>query len=504
MSFVLLDNKKNELDNIMNNNIINNNNMSLTKMTKQELLKKCEEYGITKCKSKTKVELIELIDNITKNNKTQKITFIIEDELCDDNNSKMNNVIIENSENSENSENIDNNENSENEDLFKLNEDIINSTIKDEYIVNLINNSYKKSTKKTENIYNFIYSYINGVKLIHQDYTNFDYSFYDSIKSNKNIKIIWGNCLDKLKSFPNESVGLMCTSPPYYNARDYSVWNNLNDYLSFMTEVIKECYRVLDNHRVFVFNVSDVVDNDNLSEIKCWGERKIPLPSYFIKIFEDCGFTYVDDIIWDKGEVQSSRHKNKSTPYPFYQYPLNCYEHILIFHKHRLEKDIRYPCSSCGSLDVKSNSYTYKGLRSWECCNSKCNRSVSDRGKRFSLKTIITQDEAKQQNNIVPSEFVDNWRRDIHKLSPVIKINNKKENKLGHTAPYPAEIPEMAIRYYSYEGDIVLDMFGGSFTTAIQARKLNRIGVGIELRKDLFEECIINNIKISDCEYDEL
>ena len=32
----------------------------------------------------------------------------------------------------------------------------------------------------------------------------------------------------------------------------------------------------------------------------------------FINMFEEIGFTYTDDIIWDKGEVQSSRHKNKS------------------------------------------------------------------------------------------------------------------------------------------------------------------------------------------------
>ena len=47
-------------------------------------------------------------------------------------------------------------------------------------------------------------------------------------------------------------------------------------------------------------------------------------------------------------------------------------------------------------------------------------------------------------------------------------------------------------------------MFGGSFTTAIQANKLNRIGVGIELRKDLFEECIKNNITNHGFNYTEL
>lgn len=461
-----------------------NYTMDLTKLSKIELLSKCQELGITKCKTKSKSELIELISGHMNTNKTsKKEKFIIVND--DDDNKILDNSI-------------------DIIDLFETNKKIIQSMVEDDNVVNIINEKYTRSKNNSENIYNFIYSYANGIKMLHQDYKNFDYTLYNSIISNRNIKILWGNCLERLKSFPNESVGLMCTSPPYYNARDYSTWNNLDDYLSFMTSVIKECYRILDNHRVFVFNISDVVDNDNLSEIKCWGERKIPLPSYFIKIFEDCGFTYVDDIIWDKGEVQSSRHKNKSTPYPFYQYPLNCYEHILIFHKHRLEKEIKYPCSLCGSLNVKSNSYTYKGLRSWECCNLSCNRSDSDRGKRFSLKTIITQDEKRQQKNIIPSEFVDNWRRDIHKLTPVIKINSKKENKHGHTAPFPFEIPEMAIRYYSYEGDVVLDMFGGSFTTAIQAYKLNRIGVGIELRKDLFEECIKTNIASNNCIYEEV
>jgi hypothetical protein len=222
--------------------------MNLNKLSKPELLEKCQEFGISKCKSKSKTELIQLIDsykmNITKEEDKIKVDDKVE-------NLNDNNYIIENIK-------------PEIEDLFKLNKDIIKSTIKDEHIINLINKNYNRSKIKSDNIYSFIYSYINAVKLLHQDYKSFDYVLYNSIISNKNIKILWGNCLDKLKMFPNESVGLMCTSPPYYNARDYSVWNNLNDYLNFMTEIIKECYRVLDNHRVFVFNVSDVVDNDNL------------------------------------------------------------------------------------------------------------------------------------------------------------------------------------------------------------------------------------------------
>ena len=52
--------------------------------------------------------------------------------------------------------------------------------------------------------------------------------------------------------------------------------------------------------------------------------------------------------------------------------------------------------------------------------------------------------------------------------------------------------------------DIVLDVFAGSFTTAIAAQKLGRIGVGFELRKDLFRECIIKNITNNECQLEEI
>lgn len=322
------------------------------------------------------------------------------------------------------------------------------------------------------------------------------------------IKVIWGNCLNVMKAMKPESIHCMVTSPPYYNAREYSQWQNLNDYLCDMRQIIKEAYRVLDNNRVFVWNVGDIFDNDNLYTKSVWGKRRIPLGAYFINIFEEEGFTFVDDFIWDKGEVQSERHKNGNKPYPFYQYPMNCYEHILIFHKHRLDM-YRYPCPVCGTLNVNGNSYTEKGLKSWECKNHDCfERSLSNRGKRFSLKTIITQNRQNEKFKI-DNNFIKRWRRDIVKINPVIKINSKGENKLGHTAPYPIEIANMAINFFSYQGEKVLDPFGGSMTSVISANKNNRIGIGIEINKDMFSESIRKNIqknlplsKIEEFDYD--
>jgi len=308
------------------------------------------------------------------------------------------------------------------------------------------------------------------------------------------VKVIWGNCYSVLKKMKCESVHLMVTSPPYYNARDYSHWNNLDAYLKDMRLIIREAYRVLDNHRVFVWNVGDIFYNDNLFTTSVWGKRRIPLGAYFIKIFEEEGFTFVDDYIWDKGEVQSERHKNGDKPYPFYQYPMNCYEHILIFHKHRKD-ETRYPCPVCGCLQVNGNAFSEIGLRSWECKNPDCfKRSAANRGKRFSLKTLITQQRQGDAFRI-EEDFIKKYRRDIVKFSPVIKINSKGENKLGHTAPFPIDIPDMAIKFFSYEGEIVLDPFGGSMTTLISSYQNNRIGIGIELNKMRFRDIIMKNLK---------
>ena len=353
----------------------------------------------------------------------------------------------------------------------------------------------KDKTNTKEIIDNFIDIYIEFVKQDYQNqYKEINLKLVDFLEAKDDgVKIVWGDCLDAMRGMKSESIHLMVTSPPYYNAREYSQWKNLNDYLDDMRLIIKESYRVLDNHRVFVFNVGDIFDNDNISTTSTWGKRRIPLGAYFTKIFEEEGFTFVDDFIWDKGEVQSERHKNGNKPYPFYQYPMNCYEHILIFHKHRNDTT-RYPCPVCGCLKVNGNAYSEIGVKSWECKNLECfERSKANRGKRFSLKTLVTQRRQKEQFAI-EKEFIKKWRRDIIKINPVIKINSKGKNILGHTAPFPAEIPEFAIKMFSYPNEYVLDPFGGSFTSVITAKQLGRIGVGIELNKEMFGKSSMKNL----------
>ncbi len=300
------------------------------------------------------------------------------------------------------------------------------------------------------------------------------------------------DCESGMRELNDESIDLVITSPPYFNAREYSQWETVTDYMTDMKNIFTEVYRILKNHKVIVVNVGDIVSQVGNAK---WDTRKLPLGAYFTVMLENIGFTFIDDYIWDKGEPQSKRHLG-NPPYPFYQYPVNVYEHILIFEKNELSTN-KIPCPVCNKTITVSNSQTKQGVQSWECKNQQCpEKSKTGRGKRFSARSVMMSDY-QQEKNEIPKWFVEKWRRDITKINPVHKFVTTGENIVGHSAPFPKDIPEMAIRYFSGVEDVVLDPFMGSGTTGIVCKKLNRNYIGFELDK---EYCELANKRVE--EYD--
>ena len=64
------------------------------------------------------------------------------------------------------------------------------------------------------------------------------------------------------------------------------------------------------------------------------------------------------------------------------------------------------------------------------------------------------------------------------------KIPAESAKKVGHPAPFPVELPERLIRLYSFKGDIVLDPFMGSGTTAVAAKQTGRQWVGYDISQE--------------------
>ena len=82
-----------------------------------------------------------------------------------------------------------------------------------------------------------------------------------------------------------------------------------------------------------------------------------------------------------------------------------------------------------------------------------------------------------QQDSIGREDFLD-WSKSVWRFSTA------RATKYKHPAPFPLELPLRLIHFYSFEGDIVLDPFMGSGTTAEAAVVSNRRYIGYEINED--------------------
>lgn len=243
----------------------------------------------------------------------------------------------------------------------------------------------------------------------------------------KKHTIIFGDARN-MKELPDNSVHLVVTSPPYFNAPfDYpDLFKNYDDYLDLLKDIAKEIKRVLVQGRVACFVVQDVRIEGKL----------YPIVADLIKIFTTEGFTYRDRIIWKKpeGYIRISRRSGVLVqhPYPMYFYPDNIYEDIVIFQK---------------------GKYNY--------------------------------DKKDESSKIDVNEFLrEKWYLSVWEITNVLPVKGRLEEGI---AAFPEEIPYRLIKLFSYRGEVVLDPFLGSGTTLKVAMELGRIGVGYEIDLELMD-----------------
>lgn len=286
----------------------------------------------------------------------------------------------------------------------------------------------------TENMFNNYFKNSKYVKryLIKKPIFNETKNTLNNIfSSTKSATLIEGDCFEILSNIEENSITAEVTSPPYYNAREYSQWPNLYLYLKDMYNIICASYRVLKPGGIFLYNIGDISGNENTVVKSTMGNKRILLGAYTIQLFLEAGFELIDNILWDKGEPQSNRQKNDGKFTPHYQKPLNAYEHMFIF-------------------------------------------------KKPGAPLIL--------NSNIKEALPIGWNCNVVSFSPVIKINNKGKNLFGHTAPFPKDIPNFVAKVFTnQQQDILLDPFSGSFTSGIVAYENNIKGVGIELSHDYID-----------------
>ena len=153
----------------------------------------------------------------------------------------------------------------------------------------------------------------------------------------KPLEIINANSTDFVNSLKTGLIGNAITSPPYYNAREYSQWQTLVLYLIDMMLNAKAIYQKIDQEGTYLYNIGDIVSEDNVYIKSNMSKKRLQLGFLSCLIFEIAGFKLTGNIIWDKGEVQSKRNSTVNLNTGFVKC-INCYEHVLIF-KNKLSQE---------------------------------------------------------------------------------------------------------------------------------------------------------------------
>lgn len=146
------------------------------------------------------------------------------------------------------------------------------------------------------------------------------------------IEIINADSTMFLNELDNKFIGTAITSPPYYNAREYSQWSTMILYFIDMMRNAKAVFDVLDDDGKYLYNIGDIVCEDNVYVKSHMSNRRLPLGFLSCMIFEMVGYKLKENIIWDKGEVQSKRNSTINL-FTGYVKTINCYEHIFVFSK---------------------------------------------------------------------------------------------------------------------------------------------------------------------------
>lgn len=242
-----------------------------------------------------------------------------------------------------------------------------------------------------------------------------------------NYEIYHGDCLERIKDIPDNSIHLVVSSPPYFNVKKYNGENNnignnksYEEYLSKIGLLITQLYRVLDDGGYICWNTSPVLDNG-----KRYG---IPFDTH--KLFTN-KFDFLEDIVHVKPSGAAKLRnggwcQNNGRPTTWHA-NINT-EYIMVYKKP-------------GTRPIKD----YYQI-----------------GKYY---------------NPIPKDLLTcTW------------FMNPETSKSWHDAPFCEELAKRCILLYSYVNDTILDPFLGTGTVMKMARELERNCIGIELSEEYIEK----------------
>ena len=248
-----------------------------------------------------------------------------------------------------------------------------------------------------------------------------------------------GDCLDVMRKFPDASINLIFTSPPYADARQNTYGGVSPDgYVDWFLPRSEEMLRVLAPDGSFCLNIKErCVD----------GERHTYVLDLIIALRKQ-GWRWEEEYIWHKTTAMPGRWPTRLR---------DAWERVLHFTKQprcKMRQD---------QVKVPVSEITAKRYRT--LIEKDYARQSSATGSGFGMR----REQFANAEKVLPTNV-------LH-FSPVA-------SNTGHSAPFPEKLPDFFIKLFTDTGDVVLDPFLGGGTTYQVAQHLLRKPIGIEINEE--------------------
>ena len=253
-----------------------------------------------------------------------------------------------------------------------------------------------------------------------------------------------GDCLEVLRDFPEASIDLIVTSPPYADQRAATYGGiKPDDYVEWFLPRAEQFLRVLKPRGSFILNIKEKAVH---------GERHTYVLELILALRKQ-GWLWTEEYIWHKKNCYPGKWPNRFR---------DAWERCLHFTKQR---------------QFKMNQDAVKvPMGEW----------AQTRLKSLGKNDVVRYDS--QVGNAFAKNIA-NWQgRDMAYPTNVLHLATECSNK-KHSAAFPLALPQWFIKLFTDRGDVVLDPFAGSGTSLQAAVELGRKAIGIDIAAEYVKMC---------------
>jgi site-specific DNA-methyltransferase (adenine-specific) len=281
-------------------------------------------------------------------------------------------------------------------------------------------------------------------------------------------QIIHGDCFEVMKDIPDNSINLICTDPPYFKVKKDSwdrQWDKPEHFLEWIDRAAEQWQRILKPN----------------GSLYCFASPKM---SARVEVELGKRFSVINRITWQKPPFSTKAEMFTKEDlrgfFPVSESIIFC-EHCPTGSKgiggilRRQRKTSSFSTNKLAQLFPSLSGGLTGAVRNWELGNSTPSKDQWDKlGGEIDLPDY--EDICRPFNVTADVPYTDVW------TFPTVSAYKGK-----HPCEKPLELIKHIIKSSSREGDLVLDPFCGSGTTAVACKELGRNYICIEKEKEYFD-----------------